>query len=219
MLDRHSNMKQLLLVLILFISGFSMAQQTEYVDFLSADANIAIDATEKKVFGHVKFTFDVLKDVDSIYLDAVKTEFKNIGLTGLGAQAEAEYIELNTRVTEDHIIIYTDFKKDERFELRFDYSTKPKKALYFVKKEGDIQVWTQGQGKYTSNWLPSLDDTNDKIEFDFSITFDKDYEVLSNGKLTEKHINESTTTWYYDMANPMSSYLAALVIGKYDIQV
>jgi aminopeptidase N len=31
----------------------------------------------------------------------------------------------------------------------------PKQALYFVgsERDDDLQIWTQGQGKYTSNWF------------------------------------------------------------------
>jgi aminopeptidase N len=90
--------------------------------------------------------------------------------------------------------------------------------MYFIDwdyEDGNKQIWTQGQGKYTSNWLPSIDDMNDKIEFDLNITFNSDYEVVANGKLTNKQINGSTTTWHYDMQEPMSSYLIALAIGKY----
>jgi aminopeptidase N len=37
--------------------------------------------------------------------------------------------------------------------------------LYFVGSEAadDLQIWTQGQGKYTSNWFPSFDDVNEKV--------------------------------------------------------
>ena len=60
---------------------------------------------------------------------------------------------------------------------------------------------------------------NDKIEFDLSITYDSDYEVIANGKLINKQINKSTATWHYDMQKPMSSYLVALAIGKYSKKI
>jgi aminopeptidase N len=59
-------------------------------------------------------------------------------------------------------IIYS-FKKGEN-EISFEYTATPKQALYFVGSEAadDLQIWTQGQGKYTSNWFPSFDDVNEK---------------------------------------------------------
>jgi aminopeptidase N len=63
--------------------------------------------------------------------------------------------------------------------------------------------------------MPSIDDVNDKIEFDLSITYENGFEVLANGSLTNKTVEANTTTWHYDMQQPMSSYLLALAIGKY----
>jgi aminopeptidase N len=52
-------------------------------------------------------------------------------------------------------IIYS-FKKGEN-EISFEYTATPKQALYFVGSEAadDLQIWTQGQGKYTS-WFRVL---------------------------------------------------------------
>jgi aminopeptidase N len=42
---------------------------------------------------------------------------------------------------------------------------KPKQTMYFVGSESNdnVQIWTQGQGKYTSHWFPSFDDVNEKV--------------------------------------------------------
>jgi aminopeptidase N len=46
--------------------------------------------------------------------------------------------------------------KKGRNEISFGYAAIPKQALYFVgsERDDDLQIWTQGQGKYTSNWFP-----------------------------------------------------------------
>jgi aminopeptidase N len=49
-----------------------------------------------------------------------------------------------------------------------------------------LQIWTQGQGRYTSNWFPSFDDVNEKMIFNLSISYDSSYQVISNGQLVEK---------------------------------
>ena len=93
--------------------------------------------------------------------------------------------------------------------------------MYFIgwEHEGKNQIWTQGQGKYTSNWLPSLDDTNDKIEFDLKFLAPKKYEVISNGTLKSKSDNLGNTLWEYDMQKPMSSYLVAVAVGVYNKKI
>tara|TARA_R110002111_G_scaffold245501_2_gene307898 strand:+ start:5853 stop:7820 length:1968 start_codon:yes stop_codon:yes gene_type:complete len=202
-------MKKIVVVFYVFVSSVLYAQQTEYVDFKKAEVSLdAFDENLKKVTGKVDYMFDVLKPVDSIFLDS-----KNINGYIVSFNNNDS---INYYVENDKFWLIHKFKPSKDNVLSLKFEANPKKALYFLNRDNDNQIWTQGQGKYTSNWLPSLDDVNDKIEYDFSITYQNDYEVLANGKLIDKHVGDSLTTWKYDMKQPMSSYLAALVIGKYN---
>jgi aminopeptidase N len=150
----------------------------------------------------------VLQASDSVVIDARK--FKDIEVF-----LNEEKIDFNYNDTQ--IVINKAFKQGETHQLKINWSANPKKALYFIgwETEGRNQIWTQGQGKYTSNWLPCFDDTNQKVEFDLNITFQKDYEVIANGELITKEENEDAFVWHYDMKQPMSSYLLAFAIGNY----
>lgn len=212
----------------LFITCFGFSQQTEYVDFKKAKAEIFFaDLTKKDVNGVVSYQFEILKDIDSVCIDAVKMEFNHVYL----GDNKTDFFN-----DEKKIVVKHDFKEGQTYNISFNYKVNPKKAMYFIdwgnsdavslsnfnENQNQIQnkqIWTQGQGKYTSHWLPSLDDTNDKIEFDLSITFNKSYQVIANGNLINKQINTSTITWHYDMEEPMSSYLVAFAIGKYSKKV
>jgi aminopeptidase N len=205
-------MKQLFqLVFLLFFFGNVTAQQTDYVDFKSITADIGFDQSDKRIFFKADYVFQVLKNIDSVFIDANDTyhyEFK-----------ESNFKYRATNLDEEKIVLR--LKSNEKFEIGKDYEfsivfvSYPRKALYFV----DDQIWTQGQGKYTSNWLPSIDDVNDKIEFDLSITYENGYEVLANGKLVDKEIGDEFTKWHYDMQKPISSYLVALAIGNYNKRI
>ncbi len=221
-------MKQILFGLIAFLGLSAQSQQTEYVDFKAAKVQVFINPNEKEVSGTVVYTFDVLKEVDSIFVDAQNMSFDKILLN----DAKVGY-----NYNDKKLWFINKFRPSEANTIQIAFNSIPKKAMYFVgwdiegqnnvtscvssrvQSRGEKQVWTQGQGKYTSNWLPSFDDMNEKVEFDLSITFDSSYEVIGNGKLTNKQLNESTTTWVYNMQQPMSSYLVALVIGKYNKKV
>ncbi len=202
------------LFILCFTVGFLQAQQTEYVDFKTAKADIVFgDLKKEEVSGTMSYKFEVLRDVDSIFIDA--NNFTDIEYT-LDDTYKGNYYNGKK------LIIKHPFKANSFHKVDVIWKTSPKKAMYFIDwdyEDGNKQIWTQGQGKYTSNWLPSIDDMNDKIEFDLNITFDSAYEVIANGKLTSKQINKFTTTWHYDMQEPMSSYLAALAIGKYNKKV
>jgi len=203
-------MKRFLIILSLFLVVRTYSQQTDYVDFQSITANLSIFPEKQAVGGFLKYEFKILKSVDSIFIDAINMKFQTVYIDGI----KISFTNDGSKLWLKH-----DFKSDSIYKLSFNYIAVPKKALYFIDWDydgGNQQIWTQGQGKYTSNWLPSLDDMNEKVEFDLTIAFNNDYEVISNGKLKNKQINESTTTWYYDMQQPMSSYLLALTIGRYN---
>ncbi|WP_242132392.1 M1 family metallopeptidase [Aestuariivivens marinum] len=218
-------MKLLLQWFCYFFAVVCFAQQTEYVDFKTAEADIGFDISQKKIYGEASYVFNILKDVDSIYLDAVDMRIMRVRMHP--KNNKSDFIGRGEVVNDydgKKIWLIHKFKKGQSYQITFFFfKNNPQKALYFIDWDAHSatsgQVWTQGQGKYTSNWLPSIDDMTDKIEFDLSITFDSDYEVIANGKLTNKQINESTTTWHYDMQEPMSSYLVALAIGKYNKKV
>lgn len=194
--------------LFLFFTSL-YSQQVNVVDFEKIQADLKFE-DQNKISGSVSVKFKILKAVDSVYLDAIHMDFTNLELrtsNNMLLQGSDYHVEA------DKLIVFYDFAENENYILNFKYVAQPKKALYFI----NDQIWSQGQGKYTSNWLPSIDDMNEKIEFDLSITYDADYSVLANGKLVEtKAESPNQITWHYDMEKPMSSYLVALAIGKYD---
>lgn len=192
--------------LLFFGFGFYaevFAQQSDVVDFLKIEASLTLNPVEKKVNGGVVVHFKILKDTDSIYLDA-----KNMKVV-----EDLINYDFNITTTEDKIWFYRrGMKAGEIHSTRFIYEALPKQTLYFF---GD-QIWTQGQGKYTSHWLPSIDDINDKIEFDLQIVAPSNSVVIANGKVKEIDGGfENYHEWSFDMKNPMSSYLVAFAIGDF----
>ena len=197
--------------LFFFICTFTFAQQTQFVDFKSVLGKIAVNPIEKIVSGDVDYIFDVLKSIDTIKIDAQNMEFSNLKLNGKA---------INYRNTQKQLQIIFPFKKGKN-NLTFQYSAKPKQTMYFVGSEANdnLQIWTQGQGKYTSHWFPSFDDVNEKVIFNLSISFNKNYQVISNGVLKSKADLNGLSLWQYQMQKPMSSYLLMLAVGKFDKQI
>ncbi|HJS01556.1 MAG TPA: M1 family metallopeptidase, partial [Flavobacterium sp.] len=196
--------------LLLFFTSFVFAQQFKQADFTSVSAQLSLDATKKAVSGIVNYSFEILSPMDTLKIDAQNMEFSKVNLN----QNTVSYINSGKQL----LIIYP-FQKGKN-EISFEYSTTPKQALYFVGAEDteDLQIWTQGQGKYTSNWFPSFDDVNEKVIFNLKIKFKSDYQVVSNGVLSNKLNSNDTTIWSYQMEKPMSSYLLMLAVGKFEKQ-
>lgn len=194
--------------LILLFSAFSFAQQTKFVDFKSVLGKIEINPIEKSVLGEVTYDFEVKSAIDTIKIDAQNMTFTNI--------------KINNRVVTyknsgKNIALFEGYTIGKN-TLTFKYSAKPKQTMYFVGSDEKLQIWTQGQGKYTSNWFPSFDDANEKVIFNLDVNFDKNFQVISNGILENKKVNSNTIDWQYRMQKPMSSYLLMLAIGKFEVQ-
>lgn len=203
---------------LLFITTIAFAQQNKNVDFKTCNASLSFDVPQEKVMGDVTYTFEVSnKKPDTVYIDARNMQFSDVEING----KKAGWVNSATALK-----LYKGYKKGEN-TVTFHYTAQPKKALYFISLdcpdcEGgkEQQIWTQGQGKYTSHWLPSFDDMNEKITFGFDITFDKDYTILANGEKTFDEVNKNNPLRKvsYQMERPMSSYLVMLAIGKFESQ-
>jgi len=193
--------------ILFFITCFSFAQQTQFVDFKSVSGQLKLNAAEKSLSGSIDYAFEVLQPIDTIKIDAKNMEFTQVKVDG------KEVVFVNSG---KELKVVNHFQKGKN-HLTFEYSAKPKQALYFVSIENsEVQIWTQGQGRYTSNWFPSFDDVNEKIIFNIGITYDKNYLVVSNGVLQNKTESKDEINWQYGMKNPMSSYLLMLAIGKFE---
>lgn len=197
--------------LLLFFTTFAFSQQTEAVDFKNVLGKIAINPTEKSVSGEVTYDFEVLKSIDTIKIDAQNMAFSDVKINGKNA---------NYLTTSKQLQLITSFKKGKN-KLTLKYKCQPKQTLYFFGSQAtnNLEIWTQGQGKYTSNWFPSFDDVNEKVVFNLDITFDKKYQVISNGKFIKSNSSDHLRTWKYRMNKPMSSYLLMLVVGNFEKKV
>lgn len=194
--------------LFLLFSTFIFAQQTKSVDFKTVNAAVTIDFENKSISGNVIYTFDVLKPTDTIKIDAQNMTFTELELNSK---------KINFSTNGKELLLIYPFQKGKN-KVQFSYEVKPKQTMYFVGSEttNNLQIWTQGQGKYTSHWFPSFDDVNEKVIFNMSITFDTKYEVLSNGVLKRKIADRNNTHWSYEMDKPMSSYLLMIAVGKFE---
>ncbi|MGV9411579.1 M1 family metallopeptidase [Nocardia sp. NPDC003693] len=78
--------------------------------------------------------------------------------------------------------------------------------------EGSL-VASQPNG--AASWFPCDDHPSSKASYRISITTDTPYYALANGTLMRKQTKASQTTWVYEQAEPMASYLATVQIGPY----
>jgi len=203
------SIKMFRILLALFFISVSFAQQTDKVDFIKCDALVAPNHSEKSISGTITYEFKVKKAIDTIKIDAINMEFSEVAINGKSVKFKNSGKTLN---------LFEGFKKGKN-KITFNYSAKPKQTLYFTGQDENLQIWTQGQGRYTSHWLPSFDDVNEKVVFNLSVDFNPLYEVLSNGKKTHSFsFDKHNLTTFFSMQKPMSSYLVMLAIGNFERQ-
>ncbi|WP_396164136.1 M1 family metallopeptidase [Flavobacterium sp.] len=197
----------------LFFSSSVFAQQTNKVDFIKGSAVLYPTAQTKSIWGTITYEFKVKQTIDTIKIDAKNMEFSDVKINGSRVSFK------NTGMTLD---LFEGFKKGNN-TLTFSYSAQPKQTLYFIGSDQNAQIWTQGQGKYTSHWLPSFDDVNEKVIFNLSVKFQNGYKIISNGVF--KNVNHKRngyengfSTYNFQMQKPMSSYLVMLAIGNFEKQ-
>lgn len=204
------NFVEVMRYIFLLIFSFSFAQQTSKVDFKTLHATLIPNVIDKSIFGDVIYQFEVLKAIDTIAIDAIKMDFTSVKINGK---------TVNFKNSGKALKLFQGFKKGKN-TLTFSYKATPKQTLYFIGEVDQLQIWTQGQGKFTSHWLPSFDNVNEKVIFNLSVSFDNQFTVLSNGKLKSinDNFNDKSKIWYYQMSKPMSSYLVMMAIGKFEKQ-
>lgn len=189
----------------------SLCQSVGY-DFVHARIRIVPDPVRELIEGEVRYQFQNTGSPDSIYLDARGMDFSRVELDGDPAAFSTPSGKLLVKAP----------GKAGTHELYISYRASPSQAVYFVgwkdSLPGNEQIWTQGQGKDSSHWVPVVDHMEEKVEFDITILFEPGYQVISNGLLTEKSSEGGRTRWEFDMEKPMSSYLLAFAIGPFEAQ-
>ncbi len=199
-------MKYLLLFFLLFtnlLEAQQPATQTALVDILRIEAVLTPDLDQATIKGQIAVSFIPSETIQTVYLDAI------------AMQVSAVSPNATVTATDTQILLNGAFTANQLHTVAFEYTAQPKQTMYVVDHMQSKQLWTQGQGKYTSHWLPSIDDMSEKIEFDLSIKAPSAYTVISNGDLVANTASDGLRLSSFDMKDPMSSYLVAMVIGDY----
>lgn len=180
-------------------------------DFISLHLKAEFDTINEVVIGEVYQDFIFPDNMDTIVLNAVRIEVASLLLNG----AAVDFRQNDTAL---FIPVKYNAKKQD---LRIQYTAKPRKGIYFVgwqdkSRRAPRQIWTQGQGIDHRHWIPHRDDQTDKILFSAEWIFSPNYALMSNGTQDSVVLKDGQNHWYFHMDKPMSSYLIALAIGKYE---
>ena len=78
-------------------------------------------------------------------------------------------------------------------------------------------VIVAGQPSGAPSWFPCNDRLDNKATYRVSVTTESAYTVVANGVLVDRQWEARRTTWVYEQTQPMSTYLATVQIGRYEV--
>jgi aminopeptidase N len=76
-----------------------------------------------------------------------------------------------------------------------------------------------GEPQGSPGWFPCNDNPQDKATYDISVTVPSGLTAMSNGVLLSNRTNGGRTTWAWREAEPMTTYLTTVEVGKFDLTV
>ena len=219
--------RSLFLLLLIALTAFPGAAQNAKTNFNRVRTydiqhyiiRVRFDREKKTVFGDTTVQLKPLRaDFNRVELDAAEMRFDSVRL-------ESENRDLSYKQAGEKIYVTLDksYTPNDTISLRFKYSVKPSKGVYFVAaeiKDGKTirpaQIWTQGEAEETHFWLPCYDFPDDKATPEQFITVQKDELAVGNGEQLETAENaDGTKTFHFKMPVAHSIYLTSFVVGNY----
>jgi aminopeptidase N len=213
-----------LFIILIFISYNSFAQEKtktylydagctapeKVIDISHLTANLVIDPYDTLVKGEVTFNFTPVRPVtDSITFWAPDIAFEEVSIPG---------VEIIYEKRGDNLIVYNPsgkkLQKDKDYEIRMKYTSRPVYDLFFIgwnepAVRDNKQIWAHRP----FHWLPYY---GDRLTTDVQITFDGNYQVMTNGVRESVRENaDGTKTWHYKMYKEHPFFSTCLVIGDY----
>ncbi|RZK29256.1 MAG: M1 family peptidase, partial [Hymenobacter sp.] len=97
------------------------------------------------------------------------------------------------------------------------------KGLYFINPVGKEpgkprQIWTQGETQSSSCWFPTVDQPNQRMTQEISLTVEDQFKTLSNGLLiTSKKNPDGSRTDVWRQSLPAAPYLTMLAVGDFAV--
>ncbi|TDH56296.1 M1 family peptidase [Mycobacterium eburneum] len=101
--------------------------------------------------------------------------------------------------------------------IRYGGSPRPIQSLWGEVGFEELSdgVLVAGQPNGAASWFPCDDRPAAKASYRIQISTDNAYQAIANGELVSRRARAGYTTWTYEQAEPTSTYLITLQIGRY----
>ncbi|MCW3461808.1 M1 family aminopeptidase [Chitinophaga nivalis] len=210
------------------------AAATKVNDLVHTKLDVRFDYAKRYLYGKAWITLKPhFYTTDSLTLDAKGMDIKTVAIVKDGKNIPLKYTydqqQLQIRLDKSYTaatqyVVFIEYTaKPNELTVKGSAAITDAKGLYFINPDGTepnkpTQIWTQGETEASSVWFPTIDRTNQKCTQEISMTVQKKYVTLSNGKLVSQKNNADgtrTDTWKMDL--PHSPYLFMMAVGEYAV--
>ncbi len=199
-----------------FCAAFSNFNQNDFdVDYY--EINISIDPTTEKIDGSV--TVKAISTVENL-TELTLNLYHAMSVTAVTGNT------VGYNHNNDLLIIDLDrnYAKNEQVSVTIYYNGKPSlgagfNPMTFDRSRSVVTISSESCPYYARYWWPCKDQPDDKPDsMDIKITVPINLMVASNGALIEvKNNGNSTKTHYWQVRNPIATYLVSFTISNYNI--
>lgn len=201
-------------------------------DVIEYDIQITPDYSSKKITGRIKIFFTVPEDCtdkimqldlqEPMRIDSMKQGIEP--LTQYRREGNVYFIDYGKRKFQKHLPAE---QRYSLFSLTIYFSGKPREAINPPWEGG--WIWTKDnrgrpwmtvacQGLGASVWYPCKDYQGDEPDkgASLTVTVPDSLQAIGNGRLINKKAGKNgTTSWTWQVKNPINSYNVVPYIGKY----
>ena len=216
------NIRKLYLFLLLTAISLSVrASEPQYApdrqaDILHIKIDITPDMAEHTIAAETTIEFSpISKPLKEFRLSAVELNISKV--------ESSHDIDHYSNDDEQIIVTFkTTIPAGQKGYVAITYTAEPKIGLYFRTPdmgypEAESHLFTLGESHDHPHWFPSYDYPNERATSEVICHMDKEFVILSNGKLVSESIDLKTklktSHWLQD--KPHTNYLIALVAGKF----
>ncbi|MFN8414128.1 MAG: M1 family metallopeptidase [Anaerolineales bacterium] len=186
------------------------------VEKYTLDINV-LNVTTSDLSATTTIEAKATQDLSSFNLDFVGFEITDLTVNDVDAEFNRDGQELTVTPA-------TPLTNQEAFTVKVSYKGEPENmqsvALPFqtgwVTYDGGIFVLSEHDG--SASFYPVNDHPLDKAKYTFIVTVPKPYEVAANGTLVEDKDNGNTSTFRFELRDPMASYLATINVHDFDTE-
>jgi aminopeptidase N len=185
------------------------------LDVQSYDLRLRYDAPTHRIDATVTITTLLHRPLDVIALDAEELVVEAVTVDGAAATFERTPTELLVHPAAtapvDRPVVVAVTYHDDRHDIEAPVAFG---SGWFPTDDGS---WVLNEPDGARAWLPSNDTPSDKATWHFELTVAAGLTAVANGHLGGEQPAGDATTWIWDEAVPMATYMVQLLIGDYSI--